>query len=134
MQAITFDYASVPQAEGLSEHLASRSEVGEILRQRLPTVELRAGPVIGSGSASFEMVRYLTERLPVMVAPRWILNDVQPIAVRDVLDYLVQALAVAVRNAVGQKWWFITVIKIKQLTRLPVKLGVGRHPPVCTPL
>jgi hypothetical protein len=48
--------------------------------------------VIGSGSASFEMVRYLTERLPAMVAPRWILNDVQPIAVDDILDYLVMAL------------------------------------------
>ncbi len=82
----------VPQAEQLSAHLASRAEVGEILRASLPAVELRAGPVIGSGSASFEMVRYLTERLPVMVAPRWILNAVQPVAVRDVLDYLVLAL------------------------------------------
>lgn len=75
-----------------SKHLRSRAEVGEILRTRLPTTELRAGPIIGGGSASFEMVRYLTERLPAMIAPRWILNDVQPIAIRDTLSYLVAAL------------------------------------------
>ena len=82
----------LPTADRVSPHLASRAEVGEILRDALPTVELRAGPVIGSGSASFEMVRYLTERLPAMIAPRWILNPVQPIAVRDVLGYLTLAL------------------------------------------
>jgi len=75
-----------------SEHLSSRAEVGEILRERLPTTELRAGPIIGGGSASFEMVRYLTERLPAMIAPKWILNEVQPIAIRDTLSYLVAAL------------------------------------------
>ena len=78
--------ATTPQEH--SEHLRSRAEVGEILREKLPTTELRAGPIIGSGSASFEMVRYLTERLPAMVAPRWIRNQVQPIAVRDILAYL----------------------------------------------
>jgi len=82
----------LPDAERVSDHLASRAEVGEILRDGLPTAEFRAGPVIGSGSASFEMVRYLTERLPAMVAPKWILNDVQPIAVRDILQYLLLAL------------------------------------------
>lgn len=75
-----------------SNHLESRAEVGRILRAGLPTTEFRAGPIIGSGSASFEMVRYLTERLPAMIAPRWILNEVQPVSVRDVLDYLVAAL------------------------------------------
>lgn len=80
------------EAVANSEHLKSRAEVGAILRDRLPTTEIRAGPIIGSGSASFEMVRYLTERLPVMVAPRWIDNQVQPIAVRDVLSYLTAAL------------------------------------------
>ena len=82
----------LPDADDVSDHLSSRAEVGEILRAGLPTLEFRAGPVIGSGSASFEMVRYLTERLPAMVAPKWILNDVQPIAVADILDYLVAAL------------------------------------------
>lgn len=75
-----------------SEHLRSRAEIGEILRNGLPTTELRAGPVIGGGSASFEMVRYLTERLPAMIAPRWILNEVQPIATDDALSYLVAVL------------------------------------------
>jgi uncharacterized protein YbjT (DUF2867 family) len=75
-----------------SEHLSSRAEVGKILREGLPATELRAGPIIGSGSASFEMVRYLTERLPAMVAPKWIINLVQPIAVDEVLAYLVGVL------------------------------------------
>lgn len=75
-----------------SRHLKSREEVGSILRESLPTTEFRAGPIIGSGSAPFEIVRYLTERLPVMVAPRWILNEVQPIGIRDMLTYLEAAL------------------------------------------
>lgn len=82
----------VPAGEHVSKHLRSRAEVGEILRAALPTTEFRAGPIIGSGSASFEMVRYLTERLPVMVAPKWIQNEVQPIAIRDMLEYLCRAL------------------------------------------
>lgn len=81
----------LPHGEQRSKHLRSRAEVGSILAASLPTLELRAGPIIGSGSASFEMVRYLTERLPAMVAPKWIDNEVQPIAIRDVLRYLVAA-------------------------------------------
>lgn len=83
----------VPPGSRVSAHLASRGETGAVLRDGLPTTEFRAGPIVGSGSASFEMVRYLTERLPFMVAPRWILNQVQPIAVRDVLSYLLAARA-----------------------------------------
>ncbi|HWE56002.1 MAG TPA: SDR family oxidoreductase [Acidimicrobiales bacterium] len=81
------------QAEDdLSPHLRSRAEVGRILRASgVPTAELRAAVILGSGSASFEMLRYLTERLPVMVTPRWANNRIQPIAVRDVLRYLVDA-------------------------------------------
>jgi uncharacterized protein YbjT (DUF2867 family) len=79
-----------PQGEDLSPHLRSRAEVAEILLgSGVPTVVLRAAIVIGSGSASFEMLRYLTERLPVMVTPRWVHSRIQPIAVRDVLRYLV---------------------------------------------
>ena len=74
-----------------SPHLRSRAEIGEILRAGLPVTEFRAGPVIGGGSASFEMVRYLTERLPAMITPKWVLNEVQPIAIRDALAYLVEA-------------------------------------------
>lgn len=74
----------------LSEHLRSRAEVGEILRNSgVPTAELRAAVILGSGSASFEMLRYLTERLPAMVTPKWVHNRIQPIAIRDVLRYLV---------------------------------------------
>jgi uncharacterized protein YbjT (DUF2867 family) len=82
----------VPEGQKLSEHLASRAQVGELLRaSHVPTVELRAAAIIGAGSASFEMLRYLTDRLPIMIAPRWLNSRVQPIAVRDVLYYLVQA-------------------------------------------
>jgi uncharacterized protein YbjT (DUF2867 family) len=83
-----------PDGDVASEHLSSRAEVGRVLRESLPATEFRAGPVVGAGSGSFEMLRYLTERLPVMVAPRWIDNQVQPIAVRDVVAYLVAALDV----------------------------------------
>jgi len=82
----------LPQAVNVSNHLRSRAETGEILRNNLPVTEFRAGPIIGSGSASFEMVRYLTERLPIMVTPKWVRNRVQPIAVRDILAYLIAAL------------------------------------------
>jgi len=81
-----------PENTQLSPHLASRKEVGEVfLRSSVPAVVLQAAVIIGSGSASFEMLRYLTERLPVMVTPRWVHNRIQPIAVRDVLRYLVGA-------------------------------------------
>ncbi|MFD8307629.1 SDR family oxidoreductase [Streptomyces sp. NPDC059690] len=79
----------VPESE-LSPHLRSRAEVGRILRDSgVPTTELRAAVVIGSGSVSFEMLRYLTERLPVMITPSWVRTRIQPVAVRDVLRYLV---------------------------------------------
>jgi uncharacterized protein YbjT (DUF2867 family) len=78
--------------EDLSPHLRSRHEVAEILLgSGVPTVVLRAAVIIGSGSASFEMLRYLTERLPAMVTPRWLRTRIQPIAIRDVLRYLVAA-------------------------------------------
>lgn len=77
----------------LSEHLRSRHDVGRALAAgAVETVELRAAVVIGSGSASFEMLRYLTEVLPVMVTPKWVHTRCQPISVRDVLRYLVAAI------------------------------------------
>jgi uncharacterized protein YbjT (DUF2867 family) len=86
--------ALVPETEQLSPHLRSRTEVADILLgSGVPTVVLRAAVVIGSGSASFEMLRYLTERLPVMVTPRWVHSRIQPIAVRDVLRYLVACVS-----------------------------------------
>jgi uncharacterized protein YbjT (DUF2867 family) len=78
----------------LSPHLRSRAEVGQILLgSGVPTAALQAAVIIGSGSASFEMLRYLTERLPVMVTPKWVETRIQPIAVSDVLHYLVGSAA-----------------------------------------
>ncbi|HEY3285656.1 MAG TPA: DUF2867 domain-containing protein [Gemmatimonadaceae bacterium] len=80
--------------ERLSPHLASRHEVGHILRSSgVPVTEFRAAVIVGSGSISFEIIRYLTEGLPAMMTPRWMSTRCQPISIADVLDYLVQALA-----------------------------------------
>jgi uncharacterized protein YbjT (DUF2867 family) len=77
----------------LSAHLRSRQQTGEALREAgVPVTEFRAAVIVGSGSLSFEMVRYLSERLPVMICPRWVYTRVQPIAIRNVLEYLVAAL------------------------------------------
>jgi uncharacterized protein YbjT (DUF2867 family) len=79
--------------EETSVHLRSRAEVGETLTASgVPTTILRAAVIIGSGSASFEMLRHLVEKLPVMVTPRWVDTRVQPIAIRDVLRYLIAAI------------------------------------------
>ncbi|KJS29307.1 MAG: epimerase [Desulfatitalea sp. BRH_c12] len=77
----------------LSHHLASRHEVGHILQSgKVPTTVLRAAMILGSGSASFEILRYLVERLPVMITPRWVRTPTQPIAIENVLGYLVGCL------------------------------------------
>ena len=79
--------------QSLSPHLRSRQEVGELLRQSgCQVIEFRASIVIGSGSLSFELVRALVERLPVMICPRWVSTPAQPIAIEDLLDYLVAVL------------------------------------------
>ncbi|MDV3205810.1 MAG: SDR family oxidoreductase [Rhodococcus ruber] len=81
-----------PDTADLSTHLRSREQVGRILVESgVPTLALQAGVVIGSGSASFEMIRHLSNRLPLMTTPKWVNNKIQPIAVRDVLHYLVGA-------------------------------------------
>jgi uncharacterized protein YbjT (DUF2867 family) len=85
----------VPHDEQLSDHLASRTEVGRILREEgPPTCEFRASIVIGSGSLSFEMIRALVQRLPVMITPSWTRHRAQPIAIEDVIAYLLAALDV----------------------------------------
>ncbi len=77
----------------LSDHLRSRQETGHVLREEgVPVTEFRAAVIVGSGSLSFEMIRYLTERVPLMIAPRWVFTRIQPIGIRDVLAYLVAAL------------------------------------------
>jgi len=101
--------------ESPSEHLRSRAEVGGILRDGLPTLEIRAGPIIGSGSASFEMVRYLTERSPILIAPSWIENEVQPIAIRVILQYLIRAAscdATGVLEVGGERLSFRRMLEV----------------------
>lgn len=84
-----------PDGVELSPHMRSRTAVGDaLLDSGVPTIVYQAGVVIGSGSASFEMIRHLTENLPVMPAPAWVRNRIEPIAVRDVLHYLVGAVRV----------------------------------------
>lgn len=114
-----------PKREFQSQHLHSRAEIGRILTLHLPTTELRAGPIIGSGSTSFEMVRYLAERIPLMIAPQWLNNDVQPIAIRDVLAYLIGALdhgAEGIVEVGGErltyKQMFLTYARLRGLRRL----------------
>lgn len=92
VQRIVYLGGLTPEGEELSPHLRSRDEVGKILlASGVPTAVLQAAVVLGSGSASFEMLRHLTERLPVMVTPKWVDVQIQPIAIRDVLRYLVGA-------------------------------------------
>ncbi len=81
----------------LSPHMRSRAETGNILRSSgVPVIELQASIVIGSGSASFEMMRALVERLPVMITPRWVNSAAQPIAIEDVIEYLLAAARLSV--------------------------------------
>jgi uncharacterized protein YbjT (DUF2867 family) len=81
-----------PEAD-LSHHLRSRQQTGEALREGgVPVTEFRAAVIVGSGSVSFEMIRYLTERIPIMICPRWVFTRIQPIAIGDVLEYLAAAL------------------------------------------
>jgi uncharacterized protein YbjT (DUF2867 family) len=83
------------EGPGLSEHLRSRHQTGDALRASgVLVTEFRAGVIVGSGSVSFEMIRYLTERVPIMILPRWVGTRTQPIGVREVLAYLTGALSV----------------------------------------
>ena len=100
VQRLVYLGGLTPGGDDVSPHLRSRTEVGDILLgSGVPTIAFRAAIIIGSGSASFEMLRYLTERLPVMVTPRWVRSRIQPIAIRDVLRYLVEA---ATHRSAGQ--------------------------------
>jgi uncharacterized protein YbjT (DUF2867 family) len=88
------------ERDSLSPHLSSRHEVGRILREPgIPVIEFRASVIIGSGSLSFEMLRSLVEKLPVMVTPKWVHVRAQPIGIEDVLDYLEQALRLNVEGS-----------------------------------
>ncbi len=81
------------EGDHLSKHLRSRREVSAILKSgNVPVTVLRAAMIIGSGSASFEILRYLVERLPIMITPRWVMTPNQPIAIRNVIDYLYRCI------------------------------------------
>jgi uncharacterized protein YbjT (DUF2867 family) len=86
----------------LSPHMRSRAETGNLLRASgIPVIELKASIVIGSGSASFELIRALVERLPVMITPRWVHTAAQPIAIEDVVEFLVEAVHVQAENGLS---------------------------------
>ena len=94
-----------PAGQRLSRHLRSRTEVGDILlASGIETLVLQAGVVVGSGSASFEMIRHLTDRLPVMTTPKWVHNKIQPISIGDALHYLTAAASAEVP---GSREWDI---------------------------
>ncbi len=88
-----------PNEKNLSPHLKSRKEVGDILRgSGIQVIEFQASIIIGSGSLSFEMVRALSERLPIMIMPKWVSVQAQPICIRDVLEYLVHSIFMESKN------------------------------------
>lgn len=81
------------ETENLSKHLRSRHEVGKVLKEsQAQVIEFRASIIIGSGSLSFELIRALVQKLPVMICPRWVSTNAQPIAIEDVLSYLIQSI------------------------------------------
>lgn len=117
-----------PATERPSAHLRSRAEVAKILLDsEVPTAVLRAAVIIGSGSASFEMLRYLTERLPVMVTPRWVKNRIQPIAVRDVLRYLIGAAGLPEEVNRGFDVGGPDVLTYEEMMRRYAKVAGLRH-------
>lgn len=119
-----------------SRHLVSRHEVGRALTEGgVPVVEFRAAVIVGSGSASFEMIRHLTERLPLMVTPRWIDTRCQPISVRDVLDYLLRTLddddvrgiyEIGGRDVLSYREMILHYARVRGLRRIIVALPVPR--------
>lgn len=95
VQRVIYLSGLLPDAPDISPHLRSRAEVAEILSlSDTPVTVLRAAQILGSGSASFELVRYLADRLPVMITPRWVRTECQPIAISNVLEYLEGVLRV----------------------------------------
>ncbi len=114
--------------ETLSLHLRSRHEVGSVLRESgVPVIEFRAAQIIGSGSISFEMIRYLTERLPAMIAPRWVQTRCQPIGVRDVLSYLAGALSLPFENHIYEIGGATVLTYREMMLRYAAVRGLRRY-------
>ncbi len=124
------------EGPGLSRHLASRREVEDALAAGgVRVTTLRAAMIVGSGSASFEILRYLVERLPVMVTPRWVDTACQPIAVRDVLHYLVACLDVPATAGVALDIGGPDVLPYRELMQIMASaLGLRRRLIVPLPL
>lgn len=127
------------QQDNLSDHLSSRQQVGKILREHHGGVtEFRAAMVVGAGSLSFEIVRHLTERLPLMIAPSWLYTASQPIAIKDVLAYLVSAIGredvyskiieIGGQDVMTYRDMILTYGKARRLTRLMIPI------PLVTPI
>lgn len=120
-----------------SRHLISRHEVGRALAAfDVPVVELRAAVIVGSGSASFEMMRHLTERLPVMISPRWVESRCQPIGVRNVIEYLLEAMdhptargvyGIGGPDVLSYREMMLTYARLRGLHRLVIAMPVP-HP------
>ena len=125
--------------DGLSEHLTSRREVETALGSSgVPVTVMRAAMIIGSGSASFEILRYLVERLPIMITPRWVSTECQPIAVRDVLHYLIAALETpetvgATLDIGGPDVWSYAKIMREMADALDLRKRLVIPVPVLTP-
>lgn len=121
---------------GLSEHLRSRREVERVLRSTgVPVTVLRAAIIIGSGSASFEILRYLVNRLPIMITPRWVQTECQPIAIADVLHWLVECLAKPETAGRVLEIGGPDVVSYRQLMQVAAKeLGLGRRWIVAVPV
>lgn len=115
--------------KGLSGHPLSHQATGKALREAgIPVTEFRAGIIVGSGSLSFEMVRHLTERMPVMICPRWVFVRTHPIAIRDVLDYLVKALEVPGSNDQILEIGGADVLTVAEMMRVYARIqGIRRQ-------
>ncbi len=124
-----------PKGARQSKHLESRIETGQYLSQAgVPVTEFRAAVVVGSGSLSFELIRYLTERVPVMVCPRWVKTRTQPIAIRTVLEYLLAApekpestgrvIEIGGREILTYEEMFRSYAKVRGLKRLIINVPV----------
>lgn len=125
-------------APNLSEHLRSRQETGDVLRSEgVAVTEFRAGVIVGSGSLSFEMIRYLTERVPVMICPSWVKTKTQPIGIREVLEYLVASLEVdESRNQIVEIGGSEVITYGEMMTQYAAERGLKRlmiSVPVLTP-
>jgi len=124
---------------GLSEHLRSRREVEMVLRDNgMPVTGFRAAMIIGSGSASFETLRYLVDRLPVMVTPKWVSTETQPIAIENVLEYLIDCLEVPESHGESLDIGGSDVMRYRDIMRIMAReLGLPRRwiipVPVLTP-